>query len=212
MHDLPDVDLEVLNRDEVVKLFPEARIASQLQDGRMVRHKNGIYFQDIPVNDLNGLAAFPYDIAEALGFYKVDLLSAPEGPYGGLESQEQLTAYLDSPIEWKWFEDAAFVHGLFHLNGVVYLGHERVDMSEIVAYYKPQSIADLAIMVAVKMPAKKYLIGEPWEGLRGGIWLPEPPEAGARFKKSHATAYALAVGVQARRQKQQRFHDDLDTV
>jgi hypothetical protein len=196
MADIPDVDLEVLDRETVVGYFPEAHTASQKIDNRLVKHKAGIYFQDIPTNP-DDLAALPYDLAEKHGFYKVDLLSCPF-PYEGLASMDELRDWLARPIDWDWFTDIEFVGKLFHLSGTVFLGESQfITMAEVVAHYEPKSIPDLACMVAIKMPAKKYLIGESWDTIHKMMWLRQP---GEQFKKSHATAYALVVGLNARRQ------------
>jgi hypothetical protein len=193
MSDIPDVDIEVKNRDDVAKLFPEAIVASQIANNRLVRHNSGLYFQNIPVHPLSGLAALPYEEAEDIGFYKVDLLSCPF-PYQDIESMEDLRDLLATPIDWMWFTDADFVSGLFHLNGA-YDGEIR--FADIVAAYEPKSIMDLAMLIAIKLPGKKHLIGEPWETVRGAIWVKETTGL-PQFKKSHSVAYALAVGIDAR--------------
>jgi hypothetical protein len=193
--DLPDVDIEVLHREEVIKLFPEVVKASQIAGNKLVPHNSGIYFQKIPVNPLNGLASFPHHEAEDQGFYKVDLLSCPN-PYVGIESMDEIRALLAAPIDWDWFLDAEFVSTLFHFNGIVY---EGLTMADVVAYYAPKSINDIAMLIAIKLPAKKHLIGEDWETIRANIWEKEPEGKGKPFKRSHAVAYALVVGIDARR-------------
>lgn len=193
--DIPDVDLEVLDREGVVKLFPTARPASQKIDNRLVIHNNGVYFQDIPTTP-DGLAALPFRLAETLGFYKIDLLTCPARPYEGLKSMTELRAILDEPIDWDWFTDKEFVHQLFHLGGVTHLGNDEIRMGDVVAFYAPKSIEDLACMVAIKNPGKVYLIGATWEVIRQRIWLPETKMF---FKKSHSIAYAVAVTVHAKR-------------
>jgi hypothetical protein len=190
--DLPDVDLEVVRRDEVAGLFGTAVPASQITNNRLVRHNTGLYFQDIPVNPLTGLAAFPYKLAEELGFLKIDLLSAPY-PYEGVDSMDELRALLVEPIDWSWFKVPEFVATLFQFDGMV---NADLTVGEVVAYYEPQSIDDLACLVAIIRPGKKHLIGEPWETVRAQIWDKEG--RGHQFKKSHAVAYALAVGIDAR--------------
>jgi hypothetical protein len=198
MNSSGDVDLEVLDRDEVATLFPTAIVASQIANDRLVRHKTGLYFQAIPQHPINGLAAFPYDQAEKFGFFKVDLLSAPY-PYEGISSMTELRELLAEPIDWTWFENSRFVSSLFHMNGRIYLPggmKDELTMGDVVAYYKPQSIADLAILIALKLPAQKHLIGEPFEVIRERIWVKE--KEGARFKHSHSTSYSLVVGIDAR--------------
>ena len=194
MGDLPDVDVEVLNRDEAISLFPEAVVASQEAGGKLVRHV-GIYFQDVPVNPLNGLASLPYKHAEEQGFHKIDILSCPY-PYEGIESMDELRALLDSPIDWNWFLDEKFVSSLFQLNGY----------ADVVSAYAPQSIEDLAALVAIIRPQKQHLIGKSWDVVRDKIWEREE-DGRAFFKKSHAIAYALVLGIDARRKAKSYFSE-----
>lgn len=189
--DIPDVDIEVINREKVVELFPDAIPASQIAGDRQVKHISGLYFQAIPVNPLNGLASLPYEEAEALGYYKVDLLSCPN-PYDGIESMDELRSLIAAPIDWNWFIEPRFVSSLFHLNGTVI---EELSMADVVAAYAPKSIEDLAALVAIKLPAKRYLIGEPWQTIREQIW--QKPKKGVWFKKSHSCSYAMVVTIDA---------------
>jgi DNA polymerase III alpha subunit len=60
---------------------------------------------------------------------------------------------------------------------------------------KPQSIPQLAACLAMIRPAKRHLVGQPWDTVMKEVWTkPEGDEY--FFKKSHATAYAAAVVVQ----------------
>lgn len=197
MVDLPDFDFEVLHREEVVKLFPEARIASQKSsDGnKLTRHNTGLYFQNIPIFP-DGLSALPYDQAEKKGFAKVDIMSAPADPYAGITSMTELKWWMTQPIDWSWFTNESFVSRLFHFSGTTHIGHDPVPMARVVAYYTPQSIDDVAVLAALKLPPKYQMIGDPLDKIRETIWIKERK---INFKKAHAIAYALAIAVQARR-------------
>lgn len=186
MTDLPDIDIEVIDREAVIDLFPEITIASQVAGNKLVKHV-GVYFQKIPRNPLNDLSALPFKLAEKQGFHKIDVLSCPY-PYEGIETMEQLQELLDTPINWDWFKDAEFNASLFQLN----------KYPDVVAHYMPQSIEDLACLVAIIRPQKQYLFGEPWETVRAKIWEKEPERKGKPFKKSHSVSYALIVGLDAR--------------
>jgi len=60
---------------------------------------------------------------------------------------------------------------------------------------KPTTIPQLAAVLAMIRPAKRHLIGQPWNKVLEEVW--EKPEGDEYFfKKSHATAYAVAVVVQ----------------
>src|SRR6185437_13721446 len=84
-----------------------------------------------------------------------------------------------------------FVKTLFHFGGMV---DRETTMADVVAAYEPQDIADLAHLVAIKLPAKKHLIGESWEMLRREMWIKDDQKR-PQFKKAHSFSYSLAVVV-----------------
>ena len=59
----------------------------------------------------------------------------------------------------------------------------------------PRTVEQLAAVLAVIHPAKRYLIGRPWEEVLQEVWT-KPVGDEYYFKKSHATAYAVAIVVQ----------------
>jgi DNA polymerase III alpha subunit len=60
---------------------------------------------------------------------------------------------------------------------------------------KPKNVEQLAAILAMIRPAKKYLVGESWSKILNEVWQ-KPESDEYYFKKSHATAYAMAVIVQ----------------
>jgi hypothetical protein len=60
---------------------------------------------------------------------------------------------------------------------------------------KPTSISQLAAVLAMIRPAKRHLIGKDWDTVMQEVWT-KPDGDEYFFKKSHATAYAVAVVVQ----------------
>jgi DNA polymerase III alpha subunit len=60
---------------------------------------------------------------------------------------------------------------------------------------KPRTIEQLAAVLAMIRPAKRYLIGKDWNTVLNEVWK-KPESEEYFFKKSHATAYAVAVVVQ----------------
>jgi DNA polymerase III alpha subunit len=60
---------------------------------------------------------------------------------------------------------------------------------------KPRTIDQLAAVLAMIRPAKRYLIGKDWTTVMTEIWT-RPDNDEYYFKKSHAVAYAAAVVVQ----------------
>jgi DNA polymerase III alpha subunit len=60
---------------------------------------------------------------------------------------------------------------------------------------KPRCIEELAAVLAMIRPAKRYLIGKDWKTVMSEVWT-KPENEEYFFKKSHATAYAVAIVVQ----------------
>jgi hypothetical protein len=196
--DIPDVDLDVANYDEAVAALSGFVHASEEHNGRLTKHKNGIYFQNIPTDAVTGYAAYPYKIAEDLNYYKVDILHVRV--YEMVENEKELETLLGAPIDWSWFTDERFFENddprykLTHLAKHYYLCEQ----------YPPQSIDDVAVLLAVIRPRKTYLIGRPWEEIKEFIWQKIPKENPNNdpkkyfFKKSHGVAYALLATLHAK--------------
>jgi hypothetical protein len=66
---------------------------------------------------------------------------------------------------------------------------------DILRQTKPKSIEELAAVLAMIRPAKRYLVGKDWKTVMTEVWT-RPENADYFFKKSHATAYAAAIVVQ----------------
>jgi hypothetical protein len=192
---LPDVDIDVKDRDGAAALFPFAP-ASQFnteEDG-LNRHKTGLYPQRIPVDPNTGLAAFPFDYAnEPLGYFKIDLL--PNHIYDQFESMDHMRETLRERINWNWFMDERFyMEGTPIDEPLTHIGGHF----DTVKKYPPESLHDIAILLALIRPAKMYLKGKSIDLIRSKIWLPDPEQGGYVFKLPHAFAFATLVGLHAR--------------
>jgi DNA polymerase III alpha subunit len=86
---------------------------------------------------------------------------------------------------WDLLLDDDFTQNLFHVNG----------HGSILRQSKPRSIEQLAAVLAMIRPAKRYLIGKEWTTIMTEVWT-KPENDDYFFKKSHATAYAVAIAVQ----------------
>ena len=86
---------------------------------------------------------------------------------------------------WDLLLDDDFIQNLFHVNG----------HGSILRQSKPKSIEQLAAVLAMIRPAKRYLIGKDWTTVMTEVWT-KPENDDYFFKKSHATAYAAAIVVQ----------------
>lgn len=179
---MPDIDIDFTDRETVLSLF-KYRAASREENGQLVKHNTGVYFHQVPVDLKSGLCSIPYDRAEEEGFFKIDFLNV--GIYKGVRDEEHLTYLMNQEPLWDLLLDDAFTQNLFHVNG----------HGSILRQAKPKSIEQLAAVLAMIRPAKRNLIGKDWTTIMNEVWKkPETDEY--FFKKSHATAYAVAVVVQ----------------
>lgn len=188
---LSDVDIDLKDREAVVGLFPEFTTASQLdQNGNLIKHKTGVYLQRIPVDPVTQLAAFPYDCAEALGYYKLDFL--PYRIYDGVETREELEEMValaqSDEFPWHWFADRRFFDGSDSNYQITQLSRNY----KLCQQYPPRSLLDVAALNALIRPQKKHLIGRPWSEITSLVWKRDEGE-GYFFKKSHAVAFSMAI-------------------
>jgi hypothetical protein len=179
---MPDIDIDFLDRDQALKLFKYIG-ASRSDNGRLVKHNTGIYMHEVPVNSLTGLSAIPYDIAEEKEYFKIDFLNV--SIYKGIKNEDHLVQLMETVPLWDLLLDDAFTDLLFHVNG----------HGSILKEMKPESVEQLAAILAMIRPAKRHLIGKDWTTVMKEVWS-KPENDEYFFKKSHATAYAVAVVVQ----------------
>ena len=179
---MPDIDIDFLDREQALKLFDHT-VASRLDNNKLVKHNTGIYLHDVPVDPITGLCAIPYTDADALGYFKIDFLNV--SIYNGVRNEEHLVYLMNQEPLWDLLLDDQFVDLLFHLNG----------HGAILKKTCPTSAEQLAAVLAMIRPAKRYLIGESWTKIMNEVWT-KPATDEYFFKKSHATAYAVAIVVQ----------------
>ncbi len=179
---MPDIDIDFIDRDQALKLFDHVA-ASRLENNKIVKHNTGIYLHDVPVDPLTGLCEIDYESAEDQGFFKIDFLNA--GVYKGVRDENHLIQLMSTEPLWDLLEQDEFVNLLFHVNG----------HGGILRQMKPTSIEQLAAVLAMIRPAKRYLIGKDWTLVMKEVWA-KPENDEYYFKKSHATAYAMAIVVQ----------------
>jgi DNA polymerase III alpha subunit len=179
---MPDIDIDFLDRDQALKLFNHT-VASRLDQGSLVKHNTGIYLHDVPVDPITGLCSVPYDEAENLNYFKIDFLNV--GIYKGVRDEEHLIHLMNQEPLWDLLEQDEFVNLLFHLNG----------HGDILRKTCPTSVEQLSAVLAMIRPAKRYLIGKDWTTIMKEVWT-KPETGDYYFKKSHATAYAVAIVVQ----------------
>lgn len=179
---MPDIDIDFLNRDQALKLFDHTP-ASMIDNNQMIKHRTGVYLHEVPVDAVTGLCQIPYDKAEEEGFFKIDFLNL--GLYNGVRDEGHLIELMNKEPLWDLLEQDDFCNLLYHVNG----------HGDILRKMKPQTIPQLAAVLAMIRPAKRHLIGKSWNEVGMDIWT-KPTSGEYYFKKSHAHAYAVAVVVQ----------------
>ena len=179
---MPDIDIDFVDREQALALFEHVR-ASRVDDNKLVKHNTGVYLHEVPTNAIENVCAIPYDIAEERGYFKIDFLNV--GIYKGVRDEEHLIDLMNREPLWDLLEQDDFVNLLFHVNG----------HGSILREMKPKTVEQLAAILAMIRPAKRHLIGKSWNEVMKEVWL-KPDNDEYYFKKSHATAYAVAIVVQ----------------
>jgi DNA polymerase III alpha subunit len=105
--------------------------------------------------------------------------------YKNVKSEKELVELMIQEPDWDMLNDKTTVDKLFHLNGHF----------NIVSTLKPKSIEQLAAVLAIIRPAKRYLMKQNWDDINANVWK-RPTDGSYFFKKSHAVAYAQAIVVQ----------------
>lgn len=176
-----DIDIDFFDRNRALNILKH-RVASRLQNNKLVKHNTGIYFQEIPYNPFTNLSNIEYKEAEERGYFKIDLLNV--SVYEDVKDEEHLVSLMLSPPNWERFNnDQVFFEQLIHVRDHWYTLKQMAEPVD--------TIEKLAMFLAVIRPGKKHLIGKQWTEVEKTIWIPE--EEQYFFKKSHSIAYAHLV-------------------
>lgn len=179
---LTDIDIDLADRDSAVNLLAHVP-ASILRNNELKRHNVGVYLHEVPVDPITGLCSVEYKRAEESGFFKIDFLNV--SLYRDIRDNEHLETLLAKEPMWELLEEEEIVNSLFHISG-----HFRE-----VNQMKPKSVEQLAMVLAMIRPAKRYLLGKSWPQVEKEIWTQSQGDLYG-FKKSHSLAYACAIVVQ----------------
>jgi hypothetical protein len=180
-----DIDIDFPTTFDPLELFEAVR-ASMVKNNKLAKHPVGVYFQNIPTDSITGLAAIPYDRAEELGYFKIDFLHLTLLDY--FESKEQIRKLMKIPPDWSLLEDEQVVSKLFQ----IHKHHKTIQK------VKPKSVQELADVIALIRPGKRYLLPvylENKEATREELYA-KPDDGSIYFKKPHAVAYALTIVLQ----------------
>lgn len=178
-----DIDLDFADRDQVLNLL-EHTPASQWRNGQLVKHNTGVYVTEVPKDPILGICSIDYQQAEELGYVKLDMLNM--SVYQQVRDPDHLKQLLDKTPNWQRLRDRSFVEQVVHIGNhwdLLQRMPEPVD-----------SIARMAMFLAVIRPAKRHLAGKNWREVAQTVWE-KPSDGGYGFKQAHGLAYAHLVVV-----------------
>jgi len=179
---MPDIDIDFFDRTQALDVIKHVP-ASIKENGLFKKHNSGIYCHSIPYNPVTGLSNIDYKEAGERGYFKIDFLNV--SVYKNVKNEEHLNALMNTEPLWDLLLQDEFVNLLFHLNG----------HGDVLKKTCPTSVEQLAAVLAMIRPAKRYLIGKDWTTIMTEVWT-KPENGDYYFKKAHAVAYAMAVVVQ----------------
>jgi DNA polymerase III alpha subunit len=180
---MPDIDIDFADRTLALEKLKHVTAAIADENGTFKKHNTGIYCTSIPYNPITNLSTIDYKQAEDRGYFKIDFLNV--GIYEKIKDEAHLIQLMETEPLWDLLLQDDFVNLLFHVNG----------HGSILRQMKPESIEELAAVLAMIRPAKRYLIGRDWTTVMTEIWT-KPEDGEYYFKKSHAIAYATVVVIQ----------------
>jgi DNA polymerase III alpha subunit len=177
-----DIDIDFPDRKKILDIIKH--IPARLEDGK--KHNTGVYCHEIPYNPLTDTASFNYKAAEERGYFKIDFLNV--GAYNGVRNEDHIIELLNNEPLWDLLYEKDVCDQLFHINGYHNLLKEL----------KPESIIELAMVLAMIRPGKKHLIPickeKGFQAINNEIWT--KTEDAYFFKKAHAVSYASVIVVQ----------------
>jgi len=176
-----DVDIDVFNRDGILRGIECIFGRIDRPDGSHERHNTGVYFQNIPRDPVANVATLDHRIARDYGYFKIDFLNV--NMYEGVRSEKHLLELIEKEPPWDFFLFEEITDKLFHLKG----------HSNLLIEYKPRSIEDLAMILAIIRPGKSHLQHQSWDTIRKEVWI--KGDDAYQFKRAHGIAYATAIVV-----------------
>lgn len=175
---MPDIDIDFANRDIVLSKI-QHRVA-KLDNEK--KHNTGVYVTEIPHNPIDNLATIDYKTAEERGYFKLDFLNV--SIYKDVKDEAHLQELMERNPQWELLEHDDFSNLVFHVTG----------HGEILRKLQPRTVEQLAAVLAIIRPAKRYLMNGDWDTILKEVWT-KPTNNEYYFKKAHAMSYAFAVVV-----------------
>ncbi len=175
---MPDIDIDFADRNVVLSKI-QHRVA-KLDTGK--KHNTGVYVTECPHNPIDNLSTIDYKTAEDRGYFKLDFLNV--SIYNNIRDEEHLQQLMDNEPQWELLQHNDFTDLIFHISG----------HGDLLKKLQPQSIQQLAAVLAMIRPAKRHLVNETWQTILESVWI-APTDGSYYFKKAHAFSYATAVVV-----------------
>jgi len=173
-----DVDIDCFGRDQILSGIECIYGRIDRAGGKFEKHPTGVYFQNIPRDPRTNMSTVDHRIANDYGYFKIDFLNV--NMYEGVRSEEHLLELLNREPPWDFFEYEEITEKLFHLKG----------HGGLLRQYRPTSVEDLAMILAIIRPSKAHLQHSGWDKIRQEVWV---KSEGYQFRRCHAIAYALAI-------------------
>jgi hypothetical protein len=176
---MTDIDIDFADRSKILEILEHIPATIKDKDS-FKKHNTGVYCHRIPVNPITNLASIDYKEAESRGYFKIDFLNV--SIYKDIKDEAHLKFLMEAEPLWELLEQKEFTDLLFHLNG-----HHG-----ILQKMKPKNIHQLAAVLAMIRPAKRYLIGESWDTIMKEVWT-KPTTDEYYFKRAHSFSYAMVI-------------------
>ena len=175
-----DVDIDVFNRDKILEGLECIFGRIDRPNNKYDKHNTGVYFQNIPRDPTTNVSTLDHRIAKDYGYFKIDFLNV--NMYEGVRDEAHLLELMNKEPPWDFFEYQEITDQLFQLKG----------HSDLLKKYRPQSVEDLAMILAIIRPGKAYLQQADWNKIKKEVWVKIDNDA-YFFKKSHSISYSLAI-------------------
>jgi hypothetical protein len=176
-----DIDIDFADRNQILNLIKHTP-ARQESNTDTKQHNSGVYVTDIPVDPLHACASINHKEAEQRGYFKIDFLNV--GVYQHIRDTAHYNELLEKTPPWERLIDKNFCSNIIHI----------ANSYNAITQMKPNSIAKMAMFLALIRPGKKHLMNNPWNLISNEIWT-KPKNNEYYFKKAHAVSYAKLVAL-----------------
>lgn len=178
-----DIDIDLADRQQILSKIPHIAAAIK-RDEQWVKHNTGVYVTDIPFNPVLNAASIDYQDAESRGYVKIDLLN--NSVYQQVRSRQHLEELVKKPPNWSRLCDREFFQKIVHIGNHYEL---FLKLAEPIC-----SIEHMAMFLALIRPAKRHLVGLPWQQISQTVWE-KASDGTYGFKRSHSFSYSYLVVV-----------------